>query len=64
MLYELLGKARTVLEADNGRQSKKLEWMEWMDTPKTVMTTRAPANKKPILPTFTTLKQINYIITY
>ena len=43
MLYELLGKARTVLEADNGRQSKKLEWMEWMDTPKTVMTTRAPA---------------------
>ena len=48
LLYTLLGKVKALLmEWAAARLSKKLdEWMvEWsgLDTPKTVMTTRAPA---------------------
>ena len=41
----LLGKVRILLKADNESLSKKLDRMEWsgLVSPKTVMTTRAPA---------------------
>ena len=47
----LLGKGRTLLECADGTLSKKWSGLgEWtgLDTPKTVMTTRAPAALKSV----------------
>ena len=46
----MLGKVRTLLEWADELLSKMLELtrVEWMDSPRTVMTTRAPAGSKDI----------------
>ena len=42
-LYILLGKVRTLLEWADGQNVEVGDWMDGVDTPQTVMTTRAPA---------------------